>query len=331
MSSVGTPFLWATFGVLVAVMLALDLGVFHRRAHVVKMKEAVIWSLVWEALSAAFGCLVIWRLGGGAGQAYFTGYVLEKALSIDNLFVFFLIFSTFRVAPAYQHRLLFWGIIGALVLRASMIFGGAWLLSHFHALAYVFGAVLIFTGLRMLKRREDHPHPEQGRIFRFISRFIPTSTAPHEGRLLVREGIALKATSLFLVLILIELSDVVFAVDSILAIFAVTEDPFIVLTSNIFAIMGMRSLYFVLAGMAERFVYLQPGLALVIIFVGVKMAVAHWVKVPLVASLIVICAVLTLSVIASLLRTRGAKPSSKEVAEVRPERPLPESVPPGPV
>jgi tellurite resistance protein TerC len=291
------------------------------------MKEAVVWSLVWEALSAAFGCLVIWRLGGQAGQAYFTGYVLEKALSVDNLFVFFLIFSTFRVEPAYQHRLLFWGIIGAFVLRTTMIFGGAWALSHFHFLAYVFGGVLIYTGLRMLRRREHQPHPEQGRVFRFVSRFIPTSAAPHEGRLFVRENAMLKATSLMLVLILIELSDVVFAVDSILAIFAVTDDPFIILTSNIFAIMGMRSLYFVLSGMAERFIYLQPGLALVIIFVGVKMAIAHWVKVPVLASLVVICLVLTLSVVASLLRTRG----SKQVAEVRPEGPLPKPVTPGPV
>jgi tellurite resistance protein TerC len=305
MTSVGTPALWVIFAVAVAAMLALDLGVFHRKAHKVSLKEAGIWSLVWVTLALGFGALVALRLGGDAAQTYYTGYILEKALSVDNLFVFFLIFSAFKVQAEHQHRLLFWGIVGALVLRTGMIFGGAWLLSHFHVLAYVFGAVLIVTGVRMFRRDEHDSHPERGRMFRLVSRLLPTSTAPHGGHLLVRESGALKATSLLLVLVLVELSDVVFAVDSILAVFAVTEDPFLILTSNVFAILGMRSLYFLLAGVAERFVYLQPGLALVIIFVGVKMAVARWVHVPVLVSLLVISVVLTVAVVASLLRTRG--------------------------
>jgi tellurite resistance protein TerC len=305
MTSVGTPALWTTFGVAVLAMLALDLGVFHRKTHRVSVKEAAVWSLVWVTLGLAFGGLVAWRLGGNAAQTYYTGYILEKALSVDNLFVFFLIFSAFKVKAEHQHHLLFWGIVGALVLRTGMIFGGAWLLSHFHLLSYVFGAVLIYTGIRMFRRNEHDSHPERGRMFRLVSRFIRTSSAPHGGHLLVREDGLIKATSLLLVLVLIELSDLVFAVDSILAVFAVTEDPFLILTSNVFAILGMRSLYFLLAGVAERFIYLQPGLAVVIVFVGVKMAVARWVHVPILVSLLVISVVLTVAVVASLLRTRG--------------------------
>jgi tellurite resistance protein TerC len=319
MTSVGTPALWIGFGVLILVMLALDLGVFHRSAHRVSLKEAAIWSLVWLGLSVAFGAVVGLRLGGEAATAYFTGYLLEKALSVDNLFVFFLIFSAFQIKAEYQHRLLFWGIVGALVLRTGMVFGGSWLLSHFHALAYVFGAVLIWTGVRMFRRRDHQPHPEKGRMFRLVSRVIPTTQAPHDGRFFVTEGGALKATSLLLVLVLVELSDVVFAVDSILAIFAVTEDPFIVLTSNVFAILGMRSLYFLLAGVAERFVYLQPGLALVIIFVGVKMALARFIHVPIVVSLLVISATLAASIGASLLRTRRRAGDGVVKGELAPE------------
>jgi tellurite resistance protein TerC len=305
-TSVGTPAFWAVFAVLVAAMLTLDLGVFHRRAHQVSLKEAAIWSVVWVVLSVAFGGAVAWKLGAGTAEAYFTGYLLEKALSVDNLFVFYLLFSTFKVSAEYQHRLLFWGIAGALVLRTGMIFGGSWLLGHFHVLGYVFGAVLIVTGLRMFRRHERDAHPEQGRAFRLVSRFVPTTTAPHGGHLLLRDPSgAWKATSLMLVLILVELSDIVFAVDSILAVFAVTEDPFIVLTSNVFAILGMRSLYFLLAGVADRFVYLQPGLAVVIVFVGLKMALAGFVHVPTTVSLLVISLVLGVAVVASLLRTRG--------------------------
>jgi tellurite resistance protein TerC len=304
--SVGTPALWIAFAVVIVAMLALDLGVFHRRAHVVRLREAAIWSVVWAALAVGFGGFVTARLGGEAGQAFFTGYLLEKALSVDNLFVFFMVFSAFGVRAEYQHRLLFWGIAGALVLRTGMIFGGSWLLSQFHVLTYVMGGVLIVTGLRMFSRPEHQPHPERGRLFAMISRLIPTTTAPHGGRFFIREGStrAVKATSLLLALVLLELSDIVFALDSILAIFAVTEDPFIVLTSNVFAILGMRALYFLLSGVADRFVYLQPGLAVVIVFVGAKMAASHWVPVPTAISLLVIALTLGVSIAASLLRTR---------------------------
>jgi tellurite resistance protein TerC len=306
-TSVGTPLVWIVFGLIIVAMLALDMGVFHRRAHAVSTKEAAIWTAVWIALALLFNGYVAWRFGGAAGQAFLTGYIIEKALSVDNLFVFYVIFSSFNVAEAYQHRLLFWGIGGALVLRTGMVFGGTWLLSHFTVLAYVFGAVLIATGGKMLLRPEKQPHPERGRAFRILSRVIPTTARPAEGHLFVHEDGRLKATSLFLVLVLIELSDIVFAVDSILAIFAVTSDPFIVLTSNVFAIMGMRSLYFLLAGVARRFVYLQPGLALVIIFVGVKMAISHFVHIPVALSLAVVVFLLGTSIVASLLRTRAGK------------------------
>jgi tellurite resistance protein TerC len=307
MTSVGTPAFWALFAALVAMMLALDLGVFHRKAHVVTAREAAIWTAVWIALALAFGGVVAWRFGSEAGETYLTGYLLEKALSVDNLFVFYMIFAAFRVEDQHQHRLLFWGIIGALALRTGMVFGGAWLLGHFHALAYLFGAILVVTGVRMLGRRDHAPAPERGRLFRLLQRLLPTSAQPHRGRLLVRESGALMATTLMLVLIFIELSDVVFAVDSLLAIFAVTTDPFIVLTSNVFALMGMRSLYFLLAGLGRRFVYLQPGLALVLIFVGVKMAIAGVLHIPIAASLATVAALIGGSIVASLIAERRAR------------------------
>jgi tellurite resistance protein TerC len=307
MESVGTPIFWAGFAAVVVAMLALDLGVFHRRAHAVRAREAAIWSGVWIALSLAFNALVAWRAGAEAGQAFLTGYIIEKALSVDNLFVFYVVFSSFRVPERCQHRLLFWGIIGALVLRTAMVLGGSWLLARFQPLAYVFGAVLIATGVKMLRRREGEAHPERGRLFGLLRRIIPTSERADGCRLFVRDGAALRATTLFLVLVLIELTDIVFALDSILAIFAVTTDPFIVLTSNVFAVMGMRSLYFLLASLARRFVYLQPGLALVLLFVGAKMAASGWVHVPVVLSLGVVALLLGGSIVASLIRTRRTR------------------------
>jgi tellurite resistance protein TerC len=304
MESAGTPIFWAGFAAIVAAMLALDLGVFHRRAHAVGVKEAAIWSAVWVAISLAFNGLVAWRAGPEAGQAFLTGYIIEKALSVDNLFVFYVIFSTFRVADACQHRLLFWGILGALVLRAAMVFGGAWLLGRFQPLAYVFGGVLMLTGVKMLRRRQGELHPERGRIFRALRRIVPTTEHAHDCRLTAREGGMWKATPLLLVLLLVEATDIVFALDSILAIFAVTTDPFIVLTSNVFAVMGMRSLYVLLANLAQRFVYLQPGLALVLLFVGAKMAASGVVHVPVLLSLAVVALLLGGSIVASLIRTR---------------------------
>ena len=320
--TVATPGMWLGFLVFVGFMLALDLGVFHRKAHVVSTREAGVCSLVWVGLALAFNAYVFWRWGRDTGEAFLTGYLIEKALSVDNLFVFYMIFASMSVPAAYQHRLLFWGIIGALIFRAVMVFGGALLLGRFQWLVYVFGVVLLATGFKMLVRRDETPHPEQSRLFRAVSRVIPTTRGEHGGAIFARENGRWLATPLFLVLVLIELSDVVFAVDSILAIFAITKDPFIVLTSNVFAVLGLRSLYFVLANMATRFVYLQPGLALVLLFVGTKMTISHWLHIPVVASLSVVTLLLSGSIVASLVRerreerrlSRGGDPEGKRSA-----------------
>lgn len=299
----GSPLLWATFAATIAVMLFLDLGVFHRRAHTVRTREATIWTIAWVLLALAFNAFVAWRLGLDKGTEFFTGYLIEKALSVDNLLVIYVVFQTFHIEPKHQHRVLFWGILGAIVLRTIMVFAGTALLATFHWLIYAFGGVLILTGLRMLVRREDEIHPEQTRAYRFLTRVTPMTTR-RDGRMLVHEGGRWLATPIFVVLMLIELGDVVFAVDSIFAIFAITVDPFIVLTSNVFAILGMRSLYFVLARLARRFEYLQPGLALVMLFVGAKMALSDVVKIPVVVSLLVVALLLGGSVVTSTIRKK---------------------------
>jgi tellurite resistance protein TerC len=314
--TVGSPLIWAAFVAFIVAMLALDLGVFSKRAHAVSIREASIWTLVWIGLALAFAGFVFARWGSELGQAFLTGYVLEKALSVDNLFVFYAIFTAFSVPRIHQHRLLTWGILGALLMRAAMIFGGAWLLARFGWLVYVFGVVLVLSGARMLSRPNKEPHPERSRAYRVVRRIIPTTRTEHGQKLFAVEDGIRKATPYFLVLLMIETTDVVFAVDSILAVFAVSTDPFIVFTSNIFAIMGMRALYFVLAGMADRFHYLQPGLALVLVFVGAKMALTDLLHVPVLASLAVISTLLAGSIAASLVRTRrktrrvGAPPSA---------------------
>ncbi len=307
LESVGSPLLWTLFAVAVVTMLALDLGVFHRQAHVVSVREAAIWSGVWVGVSLLFNGLIAWRLGREAAGAFLTGYVIEKSLSVDNLFVFYMLFAAFRVPDAHQHRLLFWGIIGALILRTGMVFGGSWLLSRFTFLTYIFGGVLILTGAKMLVRPEKEPHPEKGRAYRLVQKIIPTTSEPQGGSFFARQDGRLLATPLLIALILIELSDVVFAIDSILAIFAITVDPFIVLTSNIFAVLGMRSLYFLLANLARRFIYLQPGLALVLVFVGVKMAARDLFHLPVALSLAVVMAMIGGSIVASLIRTRSGR------------------------
>jgi tellurite resistance protein TerC len=306
-SSVGSPLLWTSFAAVVVVMLALDLGVFHRKAHVVGVREAAIWSAVWLAVSLLFNLLVGWRLGQDAAGAFLTGYVIEKSLSVDNLFVFYMLFAAFRVPDAHQHKLLFWGIIGALILRTGMVFGGSWLLSRFTFLTYIFGGILILTGAKMLARPGKEPHPEQGRVYKLLQRIVPTTSEPHGASFFARIDGRLLATPLLIALVLIELSDIVFAIDSIMAIFAITTDPFIVLTSNIFALLGMRSLYFLLANMARRFVYLQPGLALVLVFVGIKMAARDLFHLPVALSLLVVVALIGGSIVASLIKTRGVR------------------------
>jgi tellurite resistance protein TerC len=305
--TLATPEVWIGFAVLVVAVLAIDLGIFNRKAHVVKPREALIWTAVWVALAFSFGAFVWRRFGTTAAEEFITGYAIEKALSVDNLFVMYAVFAAFSIPAIHQHRVLFWGILGAVIMRAIMVFAGGALLAKFHWLIFVFGGFLVVTGLKMLVRKDDRPHPENSRLLTAIKKLLPISQELQGGKMFVRVAGVLTATPLFVALVVIEASDAVFAVDSIFAIFAVTMDPFIVLTSNIFAILGLRSLYFVLAGAAERFRYVQPGLALVLMFVGVKMAIADWVKIPVLISLAVIVVLVGGSIALSLLRTKGAQ------------------------
>jgi tellurite resistance protein TerC len=309
---------WIGFNVFVMGMLALDLGVFHRKAHVVGLREAAVWSAVWVALALLFNA-GLWILAGStAGLEFLTGYLIEKSLSVDNIFVFVMLFTYFAVPAQYQHRVLFWGILGALVMRGGFIAAGAYLLQQFHWVMYLFGGVLVLTGIKMAVRGDDPIDPERNPVTRAARRFLPLTTRYHGQRFWVRETGRWVATPLFLVLLLVEFTDLVFAIDSIPAIFAVTQDPFIVYTSNVFAILGLRSLYFLLAGVVHRFVYLKYGLALVLVFVGVKMLLVDLYKVPVAASLGIIVTVLGLSIVASLRRQAGrravAKPPAADAA-----------------
>ncbi|MGZ6125912.1 MAG: TerC family protein, partial [Myxococcales bacterium] len=267
MQTVGTPVLWLGFIALVLGLLALDLGVFHRKAHAVSAKEAAIWSAVWIALSGAFAACVYSWFGPEHALEFAAGYLIEKALAVDNIFVFVIIFGAFGVSPAYQHRVLFWGIVGALVMRAGFIFAGGALLQKFHWAIYVFGALLIATGVKLLVERNKEQHPERNPLVLFFQRVFPVDARGDGARFtVVRDGRRF-ATPLLLALVTVEFTDVIFAVDSIPAIFAVTTDPFIVFTSNIFAILGLRSLYFLLAGVVSRFRYLTVGLSFILVFV----------------------------------------------------------------
>ncbi|HSN91720.1 MAG TPA: TerC family protein [Anaeromyxobacteraceae bacterium] len=295
---------WAAFGAIVLVMLALDLGVFHRKDHVVRPREALVWSSVWVALALAFGAYVWARHGATSGIEYLTGYVIEKSLSVDNIFVFVVIFGALGIPALYQHRVLFWGILTALVLRGAMIAGGAALLSRFHWVVYLFGAFLVLTGVKLLLARGSVSHPEKSALFRLLKRVVPASPRLDGNRFFTVENGRRVATPLFFALALIEFTDVVFAVDSIPAIFAVTQDPFIVFTSNIFAILGLRSLYFLLATFVERFTYLKPSLAIVLVFVGTKMGLVDVVKIHPAVSLAVIVAILAAGVVASAAAAR---------------------------
>jgi tellurite resistance protein TerC len=301
METIGSPLLWTGFSVFVLGMLALDLGVFSRKPHEVHFKEALGWSVVWIALALVFNGWIYFSFGSQKALEFLTGYVIEKALSVDNIFIFVVLFSAFAVPKMYQHRVLFWGVFGAIVMRAVFIALGAALLARFHWIIYVFGAILIFTGIRLITQRDSEPHPEKNPIFLAASKFIPSVPEYHGKHFFVRLGGKWFATPLFMVLLAIEATDLVFAVDSIPAIFAITTDPFIVYTSNIFAILGLRALYFLLAGVIDRFHLLKIGLALVLIFVGLKMAVVGFVKVPILLSLAVIAALLGGSVVASLI------------------------------
>jgi tellurite resistance protein TerC len=306
--TIGTPALWAGFIAFVLAMLAIDLGVFHRKAHEVSLKEAGAWSAVWVALALVFNAGVYAWFGPERALEFTTGYLLEKALAVDNIFVFVVLFAAFAIPTIHQHRVLFWGVLGALAMRAVFILLGGALLQRFHWTLYVFGAVLALTGIKLLLQRQQELHPERNPLVRAFQRLFPVTDQLEGGRFtVVRQG-RRYATPLLVTLVAVEVTDLVFAVDSIPAIFAVTTDPFIVFTSNIFAILGLRSLYFLLAGVITRFVYLKVGLALVLVFVGAKMMLVDLYKIPIAASLGVIAAILGLSVVASLRATSRPGP-----------------------
>ena len=306
MESVGSPALWAGFIAFVLAMLALDLGVFHRKSHAVSLKEAAVWSGVWISLAAVFNGLIYWMFGPTLGLEFTTGYLIEKALSVDNIFVILVLFTYFRVPSEYQHRVLFWGILGALVMRAIFVFAGAALLSKFHWMIYVFGALLVVTGFKMLRSGDEQVDPDKNPLIRLVRRVLPLTPEFHGEKFFVRDGVKWVGTPLFLCLVAVEFTDLIFAVDSIPAIFAVTRDPFIVFTSNIFAILGLRSLFFLLAGVMDRFVYLKIGLAMVLLFVGTKMVIMDWYKIPVALSLGIVGLILMTSIVASLFKTRGS-------------------------
>jgi len=295
---------WLAFNAFVLGMLALDLGVFHRKAHAVTVREAATWSAVWVALALLFNIgIYLWK-GQEPALQFLAGYLIEKSLSVDNIFVFVLVFTFFAVPAAYQHRVLFWGILGALVMRGIFIAAGAALLATFHWVIYVFGAFLVVTGIKMALVRGDQIHPDRNPLVRLTRRLMPVTNGYREDRFVVREGGKWVATPLLLVLLVVESTDLVFAVDSIPAIFAVTSDTFIIYTSNVFAILGLRSLYFLLAGVVEKFYYLKLGLSVVLAFVGVKMLLTDVAKIPIALSLAVIATVIAVAIVASLLRNR---------------------------
>jgi tellurite resistance protein TerC len=302
--SVGSGWHWAGFVAAIVLLLALDLGVLHRRDERVAPRTAMSWVAVWVALAAAFGGFVWWRFGTPTAVEFATGYLIELSLSVDNLFVFVLIFAALRIPARLQHRVLFWGILTALVLRGAMIVAGTALLQRFHWLIYAFGAFLLLTGARLLVNRGDEHHPERSAAFRLVRRIVPSTPTLHGSRFFVVDAGRRLATPLFLALALIELADVVFALDSVPAIFGVTLDPFIVFTSNVFAILGLRSMYFALAHVIARFEHLKVGLALVLVFIGAKMTLSWWVHLPSAVSLAVVATLLGSSVAYSLLRTR---------------------------
>ena len=312
---VGTPLFYGVFFTAVLLMVAVDMFSLRKNgSHKVGIKEALAWSGLWVAVSCLFAGWLYIELAGnpvyGAAVAkekvleFFTGYILEKSLAVDNIFVFLMIFGYFKVAPKYQHRVLLYGVLGALVLRAVMIFIGAALVRQFEWILYLFGAFLLYTGIRMMKSEDDEEDLSGNRLLGVVKKIIPVGSEFHGDKFLTIENGKKIATPLFLVLIMIELSDVIFAVDSIPAVFAVTTDPFIVLTSNIFAVLGLRAMYFLLADVAERFVFLKYGLAFVLSFIGLKMLMMHWVHIPISISLSVVFGALGASILTSLIYTK---------------------------
>jgi tellurite resistance protein TerC len=314
--------LWIAFNVFVVGMLILDLGVFHRHAHRVSLREAGTWSAVWIALALLFNAGIYYIQGTQPALEFFTGYLIEKALSVDNIFVFVLVFSYFRVPAEYQHRVLFWGVLGALLMRGAMIAAGAYLIATFHWIVYVFGAFLVLTAIRMAMQKEMNIEPEANPVIRLVRRFTPITSEYRGQKFFVKDNGRVCATPLFLVLVMVETTDLIFAVDSIPAIFAITQDTFIVYTSNVFAILGLRALYFLLAGVITKFHFLKLGLSVVLGWVGVKMLLSDVYDIPLPLSLGVIALVLAVSVAASMLFPRKAEsesPAERDpVAKTRP-------------
>ncbi len=301
---------WLGFTGLVTVLLIIDLGVLNRRSHVLSFKEAMSWSLGLIAFAHLFGLFILWREGTGPALEYYTGYLIELSLSVDNLFVFILIFSYFGVPAEAQPKVLKWGILGAIVMRLIMIALGALLLNRFEWIIYVFGGILIFTGIKMMREQEARIEPQKNPVVKLARRVLPFSDSYDGTKFFTRrrDG-AVLATPLFLVLLVVEWSDLVFAIDSIPAIFAITRDPFLVYSSNVFAILGLRALFFVLAGMMDKFAYLKPGVAIILILVGLKMTLSHWVHLPTLVSLAAIVFILTASVLLSLRRNaRESRP-----------------------
>ena len=296
--------MWVAFNVFVLAMLAVDLGVVHRRAHEVRLREALVWSGIWIALALLFALGVYAWDGPQPALEFLTGYLIEKSLSVDNIFVFVLIFSYFKVPARYQHEVLFWGILGALVMRAIFIFAGIALLQRLHWILYVFGALLILTGIKMATEKDKEIHPDKNPVLKLFRRLVAVTEDYHADHFFVKQGGQYAATPLFIVLLVVETTDVIFAVDSIPAILGITMDPFLVYTSNVFAILGLRALYFALAGVVRLFHYLHYGLSAILVFVGAKMLLADVYKLPVAVALGVIAGILLVAVIASVMRPR---------------------------
>jgi len=318
----GNNWLWLGFSLFILTMLALDLGLFNRKAHTIRYREAWIWSAVWVTVAMCFAAIVFHYQGSQRGYEFLTGYLIELSLSVDNLFVFLLIFSYFKVPARFQHRVLFWGVMGALVMRLTMIFVGAALINRFHWIIYIFGGFLIYTGIKMFRHEEIEVQPEKNILVRAVTRFLPITRHYEEEKFFTREKGKLTGTLLLLVLMVVEVTDLVFAVDSIPAIFAITTNTFIVYTSNVFAILGLRSMYFLLAGVVEKFRYLRTGLAVVLTFIGLKMLLgAVHVLIPIKFSLGFVAVVLVGSVVISLIFPPAA--DSTIVVDLPPDFDLP--------
>ncbi len=299
---------WVAFGIMIFILLALDIAVFNRRSHEIKLKEAVLWSAFWITLALLFNIVVYVFYGHESALQYLTAYLVEKSLSMDNLFVFLMIFSFFKVPHKYQHKVLFWGIIGALVMRLFFIYAGITLISKFHWIIYIFGIMLIYSGIKMVKDKEAEIHPEKNRVLKLFRKFMPTTSKYHDGNFFVRIDGVLHATPLFVVMIVIETSDLIFAVDSIPAVLAISNDTFIVYTSNIMAILGLRALFFALAGVMNIFEYLHYGLSAILVFVGVKMIIVDFYKINIFVSLAVIFSILCISILVSVIDGRKKSP-----------------------